>query len=198
MLDDDDQMLQVAIQASLASSRQSMKRKMSSGVEVAPSRHVESVNPKRIFSFWETTEPDADLEYAIQLSRIGSSLEPCDLCGLVLKACELGNKPLPYNQYMSEEERARAFLYGLAPEVLDRVITDYEDEQERLRAGSSYCSNAKCLRLLSAGSGIELQSKYQLIGARVRKVCCFECDRLATLECIEVACELNQLDNRVN
>ena len=66
-----------------------------------------------------------DTERAIQLSLI-DSFEECDLCGLVLKACDLINKsPLL-----------------VEPEVFNRVIAAYMNEQEILRKGGSYCFNA--------------------------------------------------------
>ena len=123
---------------------------------------------------------DVDLERAIQLSRIESCFEPCDLCGLVLKACDLINEPPLlfdfYYQYMSVDERAKIFLRALTPEVLDRVIAAYTNEQQILRAGGSYCFNAKCLRLIYAKCGIELQGfTHKFIGERTRRVCSFEC-----------------------
>ena len=57
-----------------------------------------------------------DTERAIQLSLI-DSFEACDLCGLVLKACDLINKsPLlaDFNYHeMSKDERARMLLGAL-------------------------------------------------------------------------------------
>ena len=106
-------------------------------------------------------EHDVDLRWSIQLSLIESSFEPCDLCGLVLKACDLIDKPPLlfdfYYQYISVDDRAKIFLRALTPELLDRVIAAYRNEQQILRAGGNYCFNAKCLRLISAKNRIELQ-----------------------------------------
>ena len=142
---------------------------------------------------------DVDLERAIQLSRIESCFEPCDLCGLVLKACDLINEPPLlfdiYYQYMSVDERARMFLRALAPEALDRVIAAYTNEQESLRAGGCYCFNSKCLRLISANCGTVLKEfTDKLIGERTRRVCSSECYLQAADQCIEVQCELYHLD----
>ena len=143
-----------------------------------------------------------DTERAIQLSLI-DSFEACDLCGLVLKACDLINKaPLlsDFNYHeMSDDERARMFLGTLAPEVFNRVIATYTNEQKILREGGSYCFNANCLRLISANCGTELQDNtHKLIGVRARRVCSCECYLKATFQCIEVRCELYQLDKLVN
>ena len=148
-------------------------------------------------------EHDVDLRWAIQLSLIKSSFEPCDLCGLVLKACDLIDEPPLlidfYYQYMSVDERAKIFLRALIPEVLDHVIAAYTNEQQILRAGGSYCFNANCLRLISANCGTELQDNtHKLIGVRARRVCSCECYLKATFQCIEVRCELYQLDKLVN
>ena len=74
-----------------------------------------------------------DTERAIQLSLI-DSFEACDLCGLVLKACDLINKsPLlaHFNYHeMSEDERARMFLGALVPEEFNRVIAVHERAED--------------------------------------------------------------------
>ena len=85
---------------------------------------------------------------------------PCDLCGLVLKALDLYNEPPLLDQFSyrnkSDDERARVYLRALKPEQLDHVIAAYMNEQEVLRAGGSYCSNEKCLRLIYADDGLEM------------------------------------------
>ena len=148
-------------------------------------------------------EHDVDLRWAIQLSLIESSFEPCDLCGLVLKACDFIDEPPLlfdfYYQYISVDERAKIFLRALIPEVLDHVIAAYTNEQQILCAGGSYCFNAKCLRLISAKGGIELQGfTHNFIGERTRRVCSFECLLQATDQCIDVKCEFYHLDKLVN
>ena len=91
------------------------------------------------------------------------------------------------------------FLRALAPEALDRVIATYTNEQQILRAGGSYCFNAKCLRLISAKGGIELKGfTHNFIGERTRRVCSFECLLQATDQYIDVKCELYHLDKLVN
>ena len=143
-----------------------------------------------------------DTERAIQLSLI-DSFEACDLCGLVLKACDLINKaPLlaDFNYHeMSEDERARMFLGALAPEVFNRVIAAYTNEQKILHEGGSYCFNANCLRLISTNCGTVFEDNIQkLTGGRERRVCSCECYLKATFQCNEVRCELYQLDKLVN
>ena len=143
-----------------------------------------------------------DTERAIQLSLI-DSFEACDLCGLVLKACDFINMaPLlaDFNyQEMSEDERARMFLGALVPEEFNRVIAAYTNEQKILREGGSYCFNANCLRLISANYGTVLQDDIQkLTGGRARRVCSYECYLKATFQCNEVRCELYHLDKLVN
>ena len=95
----------------------------------------------------------------------------------------------------SDDERARVYLCALKPEQLDHVIAAYMNEQEVLRAGGSYCSNEKCLRLIYADDGLEmLDITYKLIGKRMRRVCCLECLFVAGDQRIDVECNLYQLD----
>ena len=121
----------------------------------------------------------------------------------MLKACGFIDKPPLlfdfYYQYMSVDERAKIFLCALTPEVLDRVIAAYTNEQQILRAGGSYCFNAKCLRLISAKGGVELQGfTHNFIGERTRRVCSIDCLLQATNQCNDVKCELYHLDKLVN
>ena len=64
-----------------------------------------------------------------------------------------------------------------------------------LRAGGSYCSNEKCLRLIYADGGLEMPDiTYKLIGKRMRRVCCLECLFVAGDQRISIENEFYQLD----
>ena len=126
-------------------------------------------------------------------------LSPCDLCGLVLKACDLCNEPPLLDQFfyrkISDDERARVYLRALKPEKLNQVIAAYMNEQKILREGGSYCSNDKCLRLIHANGGLIMPDiTYSLIGNRLRRVCSLECRFVADDQRISIENAFYQLD----